>query len=322
MRAHPRHVFLDLTTECNLKCVQCDIHLLRDPEGAMSDTDRYRVIDQLAEWSSEIRVVLTGGEQFLARKRLYTLAAHCAHRGVYLTVSSNGTILKPDDLERLPTSGIRCIVFSVDDDRPDMHDRIRGVPGTYERVMRSIRTLAGLPGRDPGVFSVLTSTILGAHNLGRIPQLLDALEATGIDCMLFQPLQPRFAGTYDKDWWRRDPLYQQDAALVDRGVDALVAAKRQGRRLFQTEEQLEDMRSYFKAQGRASNGQCVSMEESMMVDILGQVRLCFSMERIGLGPIGRVQDSDLRTLWASVSETRSRMRGCTEGCGAMICHAR
>lgn len=322
MRPEPRHVFLDLTTECNLKCIQCDIHLLRDPEGAMSDADRFRLIDELAEWSPDIRVVLTGGEQFLARKRLYELAAHCALRGVYLTVSSNGTILKPDDLERLPSSGIRCIVFSVDDDRPEVHDRIRGVPGTFARAMRSTVSLASRAYRDPAQFSVLTSTILGAHNLDRIPALLDTLEATGVDCMLFQPLQPRFAGNFDPDWWQHDQLYPREAALVDHGIDALLNAKRQGRRLFQSEQQLEEMRTYFHAQGRAAKGQCVSMEESLMVDILGQVRLCFSMERIGLAPVGRVQENGLRALWVSVGEIRARMRGCTEGCGAMICHSR
>jgi hypothetical protein len=56
----------------------------------------------------------------------------------------------------------------------------------------------------------------------------------------------------------------------------------------------------------------------------GDVRLCFNMERIGLRAIANVRGRRLRDIWsdAAVEGSRSVMRQCREGCGAMVCHAR
>jgi MoaA/NifB/PqqE/SkfB family radical SAM enzyme len=320
----PAHVFLDLLVECNLRCVQCDIWKLKQPPGALTLDERREVVRQVAAWDPRIRIVLTGGELFLDRGLLYGVAASCRDHEVYATMSTNGTLLRQEDVERLPESGIRCVVLSVDSDEPEVHDRIRGVAGTFERVVGSIRRLVAARDRAGTDFTVLTSTILGRHNLDRVERMLSLFESLGVDTTLFQPIQAPFARELKREWWQDDQLFPVDPGQVARGIDDLVRLKASGRRLFQTERQFEDMRHYFATPTSLLPGQCGSMDHSLMIDVFGNARLCFHMERIGLPPVGSLRREGIRQIWESgVAElSRTTMRGCREGCGSMICHAR
>lgn len=320
----PAHVFLETHMECNLRCIQCDIHTLRNPADELTEAERISIVRQVSEWHPEIRIVLGGGEAFARRRMLYAVAAAARDRAVYTTVSTNGTLVRDEDVERLPTSGIRCVVVSVDSHEPGVHDRIRGVPGTFARATRAVRALVAARDRCPGDFSVLTSTILGAHNLDHVGPLVEFLEGLGIDTALFQPIQPAFARAVAARWWEHDPLFPTESAQVHRGIDALLRLANSGRRIFQTPEQLEDMRRYLLEPSHLQPGHCASMDRHMMVDMRGNVRLCFNMERISLRPIGSIRHTPLQTLWsaAAVEAARATMRACREGCGAMICHAR
>ena len=323
-RAYPEHVFLELHMECNLRCVQCDIYTLSNPPGELTLEERLDLVGQVAEWHPDIRIVSAGGEPFGRRSMLYEVAAEARRRGVYMTASTNGTLIRAHDVERLPSSGIRCIVVSLDSDEADVHARIRGVPGTFERATRAIRDLVAARDRSREDFTVLTSTILGAHNLHRVGAMLDCFEELGIDTTLFQPIQPAFARNVVPAWWLGEPLYPRDRQQVDAGMDELVAARRVGRRVFQTETQLEDMRRYLHQPRALDLGHCASMEKHLMVDMTGNVRLCFNMERIGLGPVANARTKPLQEIWTDALADRARetMRACREGCGSMLCHAR
>jgi MoaA/NifB/PqqE/SkfB family radical SAM enzyme len=298
--------------------------MLRNPTDELTEVERRGVIRQIAAWYPAIRVVLGGGEAFARKRLLYAMGEEARTQGVYTTVSTNGTLLMERDFERLPSSGLRCVVVSIDSDEADVHDRIRGIPGTFERATRAIRSLVAARDRADEDFTVLTSSILGAHNLQRVEPLVRFLEGLGVDSTLFQPIQPAFARSIAPRWWKSDPLFPDDANLVESGVDALQELRAAGHRIFQTPEQLDDARRYLLNPERVAVGQCASMEKHLMVDMRGNVRLCFNMERIGLAPVGNVRERGLREIWhdSVVERVRERMRGCREGCGSMLCHAR
>jgi MoaA/NifB/PqqE/SkfB family radical SAM enzyme len=322
--AFPTNVFLELNLECNLRCVQCDIYKLTNPSGELTLEERCGVIAQVADWHPDIRVVFAGGEPFLRRETLYSVAEAAADRGVYTTISTNGTLIRDADIERLPLSGVRCVVVSLDSDEPEVHDRIRGVPDTFKRATSAIRRLVEARDRTGADFSVLTSTILGSHNLDRVDAMVSCFESLGVNTTIFQPLQPAFAREMTSRWWTTDPLFPRDAFQVDRGMDQLIAARAAGRRVFQSEAGLEDIRYYLKNPRSLVPGQCAAMDRHLMVDMLGDVRLCFNMERIGLRPVANVRTRSLRETWeaAEIEAVRATMRACREGCGSMLCHAR
>ncbi len=320
----PRHVFLEVQMACNLRCVQCDIYKLDNPAGELSLEERREVLRQIAAWDKEIRVVFAGGEPFTRRAMVYDVAATARGLGLYVTLSTNGTLIRPEDVERLPTSGVRCVVVSFDSDEPGVHDAIRGVPGTFERAARCVRRLVEARERSGEDFTVLTSTILGSHNLHRVGAMVEFFEGLGVDTTLFQPIQPAFAREMGARWWEEDRLFPRDLDAVDQAIDELIRLRTAGRRLFQTEAQFEDARHYFRHPRSLLPGQCAAMEQHLMVDMVGDVRLCFNMERMGLRPIANVRSRGIRDIWndAQVEAIREAMRACREGCGSMLCHAR
>jgi MoaA/NifB/PqqE/SkfB family radical SAM enzyme len=322
--SRPVHVFLETTIECNLRCVQCDIYKLRNPAGELTAAERGEVIRQVAEWDGSVRLVFAGGEPFLRKSVLYDVAAAAREHSVYTTLSTNGTLITADDVERLPHSGIRCVVVSIDSDVEVDHDRIRGVPGTFRRATATLRALVDRRDRARADFSVLASAIIGGHNLDRVEPMVALFEGVGVDTILFQPVQPNFAREVVPAWWMTSPLFPKDRKQVESGIDRLQELKRSGRKLFQTEAQFEDMRTYFRNPDSIHPGHCGSADRNIMVDIMGDVRLCFNMERIGLRPVANVRQRRLRDIWEDAEVERSRrvMRTCREGCGAMVCHAR
>lgn len=264
------------------------------------------------------------GELFLKKDDLYAIAEHCRHEDVYTTANSNGTLIKPWDVDRLPSSGLNCIVLSVDSDQPDVHNRIRGVEGTFDRVVSVIEDLVTARDNCREDFTVLTSTILGAHNLDRVEQMVDFFENLGVDTTLFQPIQPTFASDKCKNWWRDHELFPENMNRVGTAVETFIELKRQDRKIFQTEQQFRDIGHYFRHPNELRPGQCVSMNQHMMIDLFGDVRLCFNADRLGLEPVGNVQERGLRAIWddAKTEQVRRQMRTCRDGCGTMLCHAR
>jgi len=318
----PTHVFLDISLACNLRCIQCGIHRLSDPPESLDLAQRRRVVRQIAEWDPSIRLVLTGGELLLHRNALWDIAQCCKEHGVYATLSTNGTLVTKRDAEILAASGIRCVVVSLDSHVPATHDRIRGISGTWDRAVQGVRWLVAARDKSANGFSVLTSSILGEHNLHETEELLIWLWSLGIDTTLFQPVQPDFARPHTPGWHKSSPLWPRQTSTMNAGIDNLIRHRRAGMRIFQTPEKFEDMRAYFDAPDGLKESVCASLDGNMMIDITGQVRFCFLMDSLGLPVAGNVRKESLQAIWENRTACEAAMRGCRRGCGAMICHAR
>lgn len=318
---YPKEIFLDLSLECNLKCIQCDIYKIEPTYNALSIHEKRDIINEIGNWKEEVYLIFTGGEPFKRRDLLYSLSEECNILDIYTTISTNGTLINKKDLKRLPDSGINDVVVSLDSHDPLVHDKIRGIKGTHEKAVESIRKLVEVREKSDNDFHVLTSSILGSHNLENIPELVDLIWSLGVDTILFQPIQPVLNRDVENRWWKANPLFP-NSEQVDEGIKALKSLKKEGAPLYQSILQFSDMEYYFKNSGETKPETCISMNEKMMIDIQGNVRLCFNMERIGLEPIGNIKESSLLELWNDSKEKMDKMQDCTECCGIMVCHAR
>jgi MoaA/NifB/PqqE/SkfB family radical SAM enzyme len=322
--ARPECVYLEVFWACNLRCLSCALHARARPRAELSVAQRLAVVEQVARWSPGIRLVFSGAEAFTRREQLYPLARAAADRGLYCSISTNGTLLEPDEVARLPGSGLRFVVVSLDSHDPAVHDRVRGAAGAHEGAVRTIRRLVAA--RDAGApgFGVGTMSILGSHNLADAASLVAFAAGLGVDRLFVQPIVPEFGLPVDPSWWRSSPLFPRDAAQVDRGIDALRAALPLGGRMPQTHVQLEDMRAFLHAPARPLPGRCMGPERSLVVDARGDVWLCFGMAERGLAPLGNVVRDGLRDLWVGAAAARSRaaLRACGDACGCLMVNAR
>lgn len=318
----PRQIYLDSNATCNLKCVQCDIHLLKNPPGELSHEERKQLIRDIGQWDPRIRLAFSGGEPFLRRKELYELAGLCREWGLQLGINTNGTLFKPSDWEQIPRSGISTLIFSVDSGKASIHDEIRGVPGTFKRVTSAIKDcLKAVADAGEGPDVLLTS-ILGAHNLGECELLVQLCKDLGGKALLFQPLQPTFEAEVQPQWWQNQVLWPQDPEQIHRGIDQLLSLKAAGAPLIQKKRDFEAMRHYFLQPDKLPPGQCLSMQNNLMIDSLGEVRFCFNQDRLQLPSLGNVRQQSIREIWENSRELRRQNQACSLECGAMLCHSR
>lgn len=180
----PITVSLNLTHLCNLRCGMC---------GQWRRQDVYRKeflpLEKLRELVNAVsryrpRFYLWGGEPLLYPE-LSGLLRHLQAAKQYTIVNTNGVLLGKHAVE-LADRGVDGLDVSLDGPA-EIHDRIRGVPGTFEKVMaglgllRERRRVAG--GRKPMVKAITT---ISAMNVDRLEETLDLFDASRLfDAVIF-----------------------------------------------------------------------------------------------------------------------------------------
>jgi radical SAM protein with 4Fe4S-binding SPASM domain len=139
---------LEVTFRCNLRCVHCYIGENRSGvpgQQEMSTKEIFHLFDQLAD-AGTLWFLLTGGEPFM-RRDFMDIYRYAAHKGLILTIYTNGTLLTPrivDELADLPPFQIEITLYGATE---ATYEGITGVPGSYTRCMQGIERLMqrGLP---------------------------------------------------------------------------------------------------------------------------------------------------------------------------------
>ncbi|MDG6920081.1 MAG: TIGR04053 family radical SAM/SPASM domain-containing protein [Nitrososphaerota archaeon] len=172
----PVLVFWETTKACPLSCVHCRASAILGPvPGELTTEEGLRVIDQVRSMGNPPPVlVFTGGDP-LMRADLPELVAHAKGVGVPFAVSPavSGN-LTDGYLARLRDAGVSSISISLDGARPETHDSIRRVAGTFDRTIERIRTAM-----DIGV-SVQVNTAIMKANLNELPEMLALIKGLGV----------------------------------------------------------------------------------------------------------------------------------------------
>jgi radical SAM protein with 4Fe4S-binding SPASM domain len=168
----PACVVWELTLACNLKCLHCGSTAGGRRERELTTTEALKVCGDLKA-AGCLGVALMGGEPLLRRDFL-KIASRVRELGMELSVITNGTVHSEEIFRRLPELKPRAVAVSLDAADPELHDHIRGVPGSFNKSSLFIdRCLAaGLP------VSVITT--VHKLNIKELPKLRGLLKGRGI----------------------------------------------------------------------------------------------------------------------------------------------
>lgn len=190
----PVNVTWEITRVCNLQCAHCLSADLRSrPSQELDFAACRQLIDELARMEV-FQVNFGGGEPFL-REDFLEILAHCHTRGLTTCVSTNGTVLTEDLVDRLlALSAPVYLQVSLDGARAETNDALRG-PGTFERILRGVELLAS---RGYPEFSLnMVVTRLNEAELGEFDRLakrygaktrLSRFRPSGAGCGAWQDL--------------------------------------------------------------------------------------------------------------------------------------
>jgi radical SAM protein with 4Fe4S-binding SPASM domain len=168
--AWPLQAMLELTARCNLRCRHCFVARGEGRDELPAGTWE-RILDQLAE-AGVLFLVFTGGEP-LVYPHFQRVLLHARNRGFSVVVYSNGTLIDAGQAARLRDLDVERMEISLLGARAATHDRLTGVPGSFDAAVSAIQNLveAGL--------RVQVKTTWMRPNIGEARELIELAKALG-----------------------------------------------------------------------------------------------------------------------------------------------
>ncbi|HMK23291.1 MAG TPA: radical SAM protein [Terriglobales bacterium] len=180
----PLTVHVDVTYRCNERCVHC--YLDHDDKGEMTTQEIKNVLDQLAA-AGVFFLVFSGGEVFMRRDFL-ELVEHARKLMFNVKVKTNGVMIHEAEARRLRELGVEQVQLSVYSHRPEVHDAITKLPGSFKRTIDSIRFL-----RSQGL-KVTLSNVLMTVNRGDQQGTHGLAKELGVSYTLDPTVTPKMDG--------------------------------------------------------------------------------------------------------------------------------
>ncbi len=254
------------TLRCNLDCRFCDTtdrHRPGLPE--LSAERQLALLDEAAELGVERLFLLGGGEPLAAHHLTPRLMAKAKALGMEGILTTNGTLLGPDLRVQLVETGWDEVHFSIDGPTAEIHDRLRGQPGCFRRVVTNICRLRSSRERRgaelPRIALHFVLTKLNHRNLEDMVRLGHVLGAFRIDfdaLIAYRPEQLELA--LDADQQAEVPMLARRAIKL---------AERLG--IATTLEHFLDTRNLERGSGRRTD-HAAPRESAKDDDLLSQLR--------------------------------------------------
>lgn len=188
----PRIISWNTTFQCNLNCHHCYLNAKEHrSREELSTPEGKKLMDQISEVSRPV-LVLSGGEPLL-REDIWKLASYGTEKGLRVALGTNGTLIDDAVAEKILKSGIRRVAISIDSSTPEIHDKIRGVPGAWEKAVSGVKSCIK---HGIGVQFNTTVTVENCHD---IPEIIKMADNLGIRDMHIFFLVPTGRGQGIKD---------------------------------------------------------------------------------------------------------------------------
>jgi radical SAM protein with 4Fe4S-binding SPASM domain len=171
----------ELTLACNLRCTHCGSAAGLPRAGELTTEEALSLCDQLPELLVQ-EVDFTGGEP-LVRPDWPIIAARLTQLEIRTQIITNALALDADTVAEMCDVGILSVGLSLDG-LEATHDRIRGYPGLYRRV------LAGAEQVQKAGLRCAVLTTVNALNVDELPAMYALLQSLDIAQWQVQPVFP------------------------------------------------------------------------------------------------------------------------------------
>ncbi len=295
-----------------------------DKSRFISIARRSEIIDEFAELNGSGAVVICGGEAMLDPDEYFAVTTQCRETGLRCLSVINGTMVTHEEMaQRMIQEGPSEITVSLNSHRADVHDRTRGVRGSFEKAVAALRLLLAAReklGYGPRIFAM---TVVCEQNYRELDAFYGfVLIDIGADKLKLNFLQPTLA---PPTWWYRDWFFEENVIRDEEELAAIIMAcdRKYGLRI--NPVWLDQVRMYHRSVRKnggmrwgwrtrkgTSEHICNSYERNIMVDLYGRARLCFNP----VFPATRLSVSgDLKGFWEGSGRLRRRMSRCNRYCG-------
>jgi MoaA/NifB/PqqE/SkfB family radical SAM enzyme len=186
----PVNYTFSLTTRCNSRCLTCNIWKKRTDEFTLEEWEKlFTSLGTAPYW-----VTISGGEPFLYRDIVpvcQALARHCQPGIVNIPTNSlvAGVAARVEQIAAALAPGQLIINLSLDGVGAE-HDRIRGIPGIFERFERNLAELLEVRARVPNL-SIGVHSVVSAFNIDHIEQVIQYVRGLPVDQFITEMAEER-----------------------------------------------------------------------------------------------------------------------------------
>lgn len=167
---------LEAHSACNCRCVMCDIWKANAAKREISVETLDRHAADIARLQVR-RVMLTGGEP-LMHSNLWALCDRLRRHRTRITLLSTGLGLREHAARIVRVCD--DLVVSLDGSR-DVHDRVRRVPGAFDRMADG---MAAIRAHSPW-FPVVGRSVIQKMNYADLPHIVEAAKGLSLDRVSF-----------------------------------------------------------------------------------------------------------------------------------------
>jgi len=229
----PINLTLSPSPRCNSRCLTCNIWMKREDELRLDEWDRvFQSLGRAPFWFT-----VSGGEPFMFRDLVplcQSLYKHCKPGIINIPTNSLMYKIIPGKVEAICKScpDAQVIINLSLDGVGEKHDRIRGIPGNFEKFEQNFRALRELncPNLNVGIHSVISrfnvddarelyDYAFGAKSDSYITEIAEQrveLDTVGVD----------ITPTRDKYAWAIDELIARIERRKFRGISQVTEAFR------------------------------------------------------------------------------------------------
>lgn len=325
------NLFLEITTECNLKCQFCDLWRRNDPLNRLTNNDKLKFLKDLCDWSEEnnsyyrrnFSVILTGGEPFLFPNQVFTISNICKENHIQCYINTNGSLIEPLT-DKILNSGLTALTISIDSHHSNIHDNLRLSPGLFKSVLRVIRLLLIQKRKNNFPIKICVQSIIGDWNIRELIEHVEFFENLGIDGIQFQPLQYPFGRPITFEWYKESNYFPKSKDVIDNAIGNLLQFKAENGFIMNSMEEIKLFRQYFNDPKfpRNSIKPCKACDQNLIIDVCGNVKFCFNKIIEPVDKIGNILTKKIDELLNGREATlvKESMRNCNRACGIMICN--
>jgi SynChlorMet cassette radical SAM/SPASM protein ScmF len=179
-------IYFYCTPECNARCYHCYqptkkvANELRLIQPGQLSADGFAAFLRRARRIGLRHVKITGGEALL-RADLPQIINDAHELGLNVSLETNGYLLDEEWADFLTQRDVYVSV-SLDGPTAQVHDRLRGHPGSFDRAVRALSLLVSAGSRPAAI------TSLSRHNVSYIEQIVEAAAATGCRLIKLNPV--------------------------------------------------------------------------------------------------------------------------------------
>jgi MoaA/NifB/PqqE/SkfB family radical SAM enzyme len=193
----PFKIDVELHRRCNSMCLSCSRRASPDYERLNEISKSLEmplekwlsIVDEAAGLGVNEWHIAGGGEPMFLPEIAIPVMRRIKSYGMLGILTTNGTLWNDEHIETIVKIGWDRIHFSVDGPNSKVHDFLRNVHGTFERVMEVIDKFNELKKKyHTNKLMLSMNTVLSRKNYQLLPEMVKLAEMKGIEFMFVDPL--------------------------------------------------------------------------------------------------------------------------------------